>query len=39
VIQPDGMTDDLGRESVAVISGFGSAHPVSVPNAPLLSSR
>jgi hypothetical protein len=32
MIQPDGVADDFGRKPVAMISRFGLAHPLSVPN-------
>ena len=33
VIQPDGMTDNLRRESIAVIAWCLAAHPPTVPRA------
>ena len=32
MIQPDGVADDFGRKTVAVISRFALAHPFSVPD-------
>ena len=33
VIKPDGVTDDLGRESVSVVALQSVAHPGSLPGA------
>lgn len=31
VVEPDGVTDDLGREAVAVVAGRGARHHPTLP--------
>ena len=34
VVEPHGMTDDLGQESIAMIAGRGATHPLTLPRPP-----
>ena len=36
IIEPDSITDNFGKESVTVISGFAFVHPHSVPKLALM---